>query len=221
MTFLGLIVKSLMRQRVRSVLTLTGIAIAITTVVALGVITAGMRATADAFVQAGTADFMAAQEGAADLSFSTLPESVVQVDDPESALPRPVVTPPPPTPPRRQVDLGLDVAVDPLAFAGAAITLAVHGALERGALRVELALAQQLPTTLAGARVGTLIPELAGSAWADATVGQVFDMTDGVRFTEVYTDPKSDIFAYVGAMGWAPDLVDPNDPTGILRWSPR
>ncbi|MBP6105042.1 MAG: serine hydrolase [Steroidobacteraceae bacterium] len=68
----------------------------------------------------------------------------------------------------------------------------------------------------AGARVGTLIPELAGSAWADATVGQVFDMTDGVRFTEVYTDPKSDIFAYVGAMGWAPDLVDPNDPTGIL-----
>ena len=77
MTFLGLIVKNLMRQRVRSILTLTGIAIAITTVVALGVITAGMRATADAFVQAGTADFMAAQDGAADLSFSTLPESVV------------------------------------------------------------------------------------------------------------------------------------------------
>lgn len=68
----------------------------------------------------------------------------------------------------------------------------------------------------AGARVGTLIPELATSAWADATVRQVFDMTDGVRFTEVYTDPKSDIFAYVGAMGWAPDLVDPANPTGIL-----
>ena len=66
------------------------------------------------------------------------------------------------------------------------------------------------------ARVGTLLPELAGSAWADATVGQVLDMTDGVRFTEVYTDPKSDIFAYVGAMGWAPELTDPANPTGIL-----
>ena len=41
-------------------------------------------------------------------------------------------------------------------------------------------------------------------------------MTDGVRFTEVYTDPKSDIFAYVGAMGWAPELVKPGNPTGIL-----
>lgn len=68
----------------------------------------------------------------------------------------------------------------------------------------------------AGARVGTLIPELAGSAWSDATVRQVLDMTDGVRFTEVYTDPKSDIFAYVGAMGWAPELMDPANPTGIL-----
>lgn len=68
----------------------------------------------------------------------------------------------------------------------------------------------------AEARVGTLIPELAASAWADATVRQVLDMTDGVRFTEVYTDPKSDIFAYVGAMGWAPELVDPANPTGIL-----
>jgi putative ABC transport system permease protein len=77
MTFIGLIVKNLLRQRVRSVLTLTGIAIAITTVVALGAVTAGMRATADAFVQSGGADFMVAQEGAADLSFSTLPESVV------------------------------------------------------------------------------------------------------------------------------------------------
>ena len=66
------------------------------------------------------------------------------------------------------------------------------------------------------ARVAALLPELADSAWADATVRQVLDMTDGVRFTEVYTDPKSDIFAYVGAMGWAPELVKPGNPTGIL-----
>ena len=70
------------------------------------------------------------------------------------------------------------------------------------------------------ARVGTLLPELAGSAWADATVRQVMDMTDGVEFTEVYTDPKSDIFAYIGAMGWAPELQDPGKPRGILAMLP-
>ena len=70
------------------------------------------------------------------------------------------------------------------------------------------------------ARVGKLIPELAGSAWADATVRQVLDMTDGVRFNENYTDPKSDIFAYVGAMGWAPQYNDPTNPSGILNMLP-
>jgi CubicO group peptidase (beta-lactamase class C family) len=65
------------------------------------------------------------------------------------------------------------------------------------------------------ARVGTLLPELAASGWGDATVRQVLDMTDGVRFTEVYTDPKSDIFPYVGAMGWAPQLNNPTNPSGI------
>lgn len=70
------------------------------------------------------------------------------------------------------------------------------------------------------ARVGKLIPELAGSAWADATVRQVMDMTDGVRFNEDYTDPKSDIFAYVGAMGWAPQYNNPTNPSGILAMLP-
>lgn len=76
MTFTGLIVKNILRQRVRAILTLTGIAIAITTVVALGVITSGIKETANAFVRSGGASFMVAQEGAADLSFSTLPETV-------------------------------------------------------------------------------------------------------------------------------------------------
>ncbi len=66
------------------------------------------------------------------------------------------------------------------------------------------------------ARVASILPELARSAWADATVRQVLDMTDGVRFTEVYTDPKSDIYAYVGAMGWAPQYNNPTNPSGIL-----
>ncbi len=67
----------------------------------------------------------------------------------------------------------------------------------------------------ANALVGTLLPELAASAWAGATVRQVMDMTDGVQFTEVYTDPKSDIFPYIGAMGWNPEIRSSANPTGI------
>ncbi|MCD8547573.1 MAG: serine hydrolase [Aeromonadaceae bacterium] len=39
------------------------------------------------------------------------------------------------------------------------------------------------------AQVSTLIPELANSAFGDATVRQVMDMTTGVRFSENYADP--------------------------------
>jgi CubicO group peptidase (beta-lactamase class C family) len=67
----------------------------------------------------------------------------------------------------------------------------------------------------ASSRVDSVLPELVGSAWGEATVRQVLDMTDGVQFSEVYTDPRSDIFSYIGAMGWAPDLQDPNKPRGI------
>ena len=77
MTFIGLIVRNLGRQRTRSLLTLLGISLGITTVVALGCITAGMKATAGSLATSGGADFMVAQEGAADLSFSRLPESTV------------------------------------------------------------------------------------------------------------------------------------------------
>lgn len=73
----------------------------------------------------------------------------------------------------------------------------------------------------AQATVGRLIPELAQSAWADATVRQVLDMTDGVRFTEIYTDPTSDIFPYIGAMGWIPpQYAKPGNPFGIQAMLP-
>lgn len=76
-TFIGLIVRNLGRQRTRSLLTLLGISLGITTVVALGCITAGMKGAAGGLATSGGADFMVAQEGASDLSFSRLPESTV------------------------------------------------------------------------------------------------------------------------------------------------
>lgn len=72
MSFLGLALKNLLRQRTRTLLTVVGIAIGIATVVALGAITSGFRATSGEFVTAGGADFVVAQNGASDLSFSTV-----------------------------------------------------------------------------------------------------------------------------------------------------
>ena len=41
--------------------------------------------------------------------------------------------------------------------------------------------------------LATYIPELAGSAYDDVTVGQLLTMTSGVRWNEDYADPESDV----------------------------
>jgi putative ABC transport system permease protein len=71
-TFLALIIKNLVRQRIRTGLTVLGISLGITTVVALGVITTSFKNAAGDILRLGGADFMVAQDGAADLSFSTV-----------------------------------------------------------------------------------------------------------------------------------------------------
>ena len=45
------------------------------------------------------------------------------------------------------------------------------------------------------------IPELRDTAYGDATVRQVMDMTIGVRYSEAYADPTADIHAYARAGG--------------------
>lgn len=77
MTFAALILRNLRRQRVRTILTAVGISVGITTVVALGSITAGLKTTMGDLVRAGGSDFMVAQAGSSDLSFSIVPEEVV------------------------------------------------------------------------------------------------------------------------------------------------
>ena len=78
MSFGALVLKNLFRQRVRTLLTVLGIAVGITTVVALGAITEGLRITSGDFVNAGGADFMVAQDGASDLTFSSVPAQEVE-----------------------------------------------------------------------------------------------------------------------------------------------
>jgi CubicO group peptidase (beta-lactamase class C family) len=59
--------------------------------------------------------------------------------------------------------------------------------------------------------VATYLPELRGSAWADASVRNVLDMEVGIDFAEVYDDPDSDIshFSYVAGMRTPPPGVTP------------
>lgn len=74
MSFAILIFRNIFRQRTRTALTVLGISIGITTVIALGVITNGLRSTAGEVIRAGGADFMVGQKGSADLTFSTITE---------------------------------------------------------------------------------------------------------------------------------------------------
>lgn len=56
----------------------------------------------------------------------------------------------------------------------------------------------------ASARIARYLPELATSAWADATVQQALDMTTGVKYAEDFADPGSGIFQYLAAAGLQP-----------------
>jgi putative ABC transport system permease protein len=72
-SFFAVVVRNLVRQRVRTALTIVGISIGITTIIALGALTGGMRSTLEQFLELGGADFIVAQKGASDLSFSMVP----------------------------------------------------------------------------------------------------------------------------------------------------
>lgn len=64
------------------------------------------------------------------------------------------------------------------------------------------------------------IPELAGTAYAGATVRQVMDMTIGVRYSEDYANPDADIWRFVRAGGlfvMPPGYNGPDTLYGFLR----
>ncbi len=54
------------------------------------------------------------------------------------------------------------------------------------------------------APVTRYLPEMGGTAYGDATVRQVMDMTIGVKYSENYADPKAEIWDYARAGGMLP-----------------
>nr|WP_235999835.1 serine hydrolase [Bradyrhizobium uaiense] len=65
------------------------------------------------------------------------------------------------------------------------------------------------------ALVSQYIPELKDTAYGDATVRQVLDMTVGVKYSENYADPKAEIFDHVRAGGLVPRPPGYSGPTSF------
>ncbi len=82
-------------------------------------------------------------------------------------------------------------------------------------LHLSQSMAKSVTATVCGILVGRglidvaapvtrYLPELEATGWRGATVQHVLDMTTGVRFSEEYTDPMSDIGQVDVASGWKP-----------------
>jgi ABC-type lipoprotein release transport system permease subunit len=71
-TFISLLAHNVWRRRVRAIVTVVAVAIGVTAVLALGVLTMSLRETAVAVLKIGRADFSVSQEGASDVLYSTM-----------------------------------------------------------------------------------------------------------------------------------------------------
>lgn len=68
------------------------------------------------------------------------------------------------------------------------------------------------------AKVATIIPELAGSGFGNATVRQVMDMTTALDYSEDYSDPKADIWQYSAAANPLPKPAGYRGPVGYFEY---
>lgn len=68
------------------------------------------------------------------------------------------------------------------------------------------------------AKVATIVPELSKSAFGDATVRQVLDMTTGLRYSEDYADPDADVWTYSAAGNPLPKPADYKGPQSYFDY---
>ncbi|HEY6916976.1 MAG TPA: serine hydrolase, partial [Allosphingosinicella sp.] len=66
--------------------------------------------------------------------------------------------------------------------------------------------------------VSIIVPEIGQSAFANATVRQVMDMTTGVRYSEDYSDPDADIWKYSAAASPLPKTENYKGPNGYWEY---
>ena len=68
------------------------------------------------------------------------------------------------------------------------------------------------------ALVSDIIPELSGSAFGNATVRQVMDMTTGLAYSEDYSNPDADIWIYSRAASPLPKPAGYEGPDGYFEY---
>lgn len=68
------------------------------------------------------------------------------------------------------------------------------------------------------AKVASVVPELKDSAFGNATVRQVMDMTTSLAYSEDYSDPKADIWQYSAAASPLPKASDYQGPDGYFEY---
>lgn len=68
------------------------------------------------------------------------------------------------------------------------------------------------------ALVGELVPELADSAFGDATLRQVLDMTAALDYSEDYADPEADVWTYARAGSTLPPPEDYDGPRSYFAF---
>ncbi len=66
--------------------------------------------------------------------------------------------------------------------------------------------------------VSDYVPELAASAFGNATVRQVMDMTTGIRFSEDYADPDAEVWAHANAGNPLPKPADYTGPRSYYEF---
>jgi len=68
------------------------------------------------------------------------------------------------------------------------------------------------------AKVSSIVPELADSAFGSATVRQVMDMTTALDYSEDYADPEADIWVYSAAASPLPKPKGYDGPDGYFEY---
>ena len=110
---------------------------------------------------------------------------------------------------------------------GRIVTEAYYGGQVRRTSHLVMSVSKSIVSTVAATLVadGLLdpeapaelyVPELARSGYAGATVRHLLDMRTGVKFSETYLDPASEVRVMERSMGWAPR--NHGDPLGMYPY---
>lgn len=66
-------------------------------------------------------------------------------------------------------------------------------------------------------RITEYVPELASSGYAGATIRHILDMRSGIKFSENYLDPQSEVRQIEEAIGWS-ETKPAGQPTGMYEF---